>query len=386
MNIVMLSPHFPPNYSPFSAGAKEAGHTVLGLADAPYESLKPELRAALTEYYRVASLGNYDELLRALGYFTHRHGKLDLLDSFNEYWLETEARLREDFNILGLRPRDMDRVKRKSVMKACFEHAGIAVARGRVCRDGAELLAFIAEVGLPVVAKPDVGVGAAKTYKLAGEADIVSYLASKPPEDYIVEEFIPGRIVTYDGLANAQGEVVLDSSLAYSRSVMDVVNEDSDVYYYMLREIPADLREAGQAVARAFEVRERFFHFEFFRLDDDSLVALEVNMRPPGGLSIDMFNYANDMDIFREWVNVVSGGSVSQAPPRRYFCAYAGRKDHIAYRLPHDEVQRSWGHLIVHQERINDVFSAAIGNQGYLLRHPELEVVLTAVRAIQERP
>jgi len=40
---------------------------------------------------------NYDEMLRALGYFTHRYGKIDRIDSLNEYWLETEARLRTDF-------------------------------------------------------------------------------------------------------------------------------------------------------------------------------------------------------------------------------------------------------------------------------------------------
>jgi len=385
MNIVMLSPHFPPNFWPFSARAKEAGHAVLGLADAPYETLKPELRAGLTEYYRVADLGNYDELLRALGYFTHRYGKLDRLDSFSEYWLETEARLREDFNIFGLRPRDMDRVKKKSAMKACFQRAGIAVARGRVCRDETSLRAFIEEVGFPVVAKPDVGVGAAKTYKLTSDAELGNYLATKPPEDYIVEEFIAGRIVTYDGLTDAEGNVVLDSSLEYSRSVMDVVNEDSDVYYYTTRAIAPDLLAAGRAVAKAFAVRERFFHFEFFRRDDESLVALEVNMRPPGGLSVDMFNYANDMDLFREWARVLGGTGVSQAPPRPYFCAYAGRKDRIAYRLSHDQVRKDFAPLLVHQQRIDDVFSAAIGNQGYLLRHADLGPVLDAAKAIQAR-
>ena len=42
----------------------------------------------------------------------------------------------------------------------------------------------------------------------------------------------------------------------------------------MVREIPEDLREAGRKVVEAFNVRERFFHFEFFRLEDGSLVAL----------------------------------------------------------------------------------------------------------------
>ena len=385
MNVVFLSPHFPPNFWPFCVRLREAGHTVLGLADAEYDQLRPELKNALTEYYKVSDMHNYDELVRALGYFTHKYGKLERLDSMSEYWLETEAMLREDFNIFGLRPADMDRVKRKSVMKQYFQQAGLRVARGKVCRTAVEAQDFVEEVGYPVVAKPDIGVGAAKTYKITNDAELMDYIASKPPVDYIMEEFIPGRIITYDGLTDIKGNVVFDSSLEYSKGVMDVVNEDTDIYYYMVREIPEDLREAGRKVAKAFNVVERFFHFEFFRLDDGSLVALEVNMRPPGGLSIDMFNNANDIDIFREWVNVLTYGSVSQQAKHPYFCTYVGRKDHIRYKRSHEQVMAEFGPLVAHHERISGIFAGAIGNYGYILRHPDLSTLLQAAQAIQER-
>jgi len=80
MNIVFLSPHFPPSVAMFCIRLREAGATVLGLADAPYESLRPELRAALSEYYRVDDMHDRDALIRALGYFTHRYGKIDRID------------------------------------------------------------------------------------------------------------------------------------------------------------------------------------------------------------------------------------------------------------------------------------------------------------------
>ncbi|GEM87607.1 ATP-grasp domain-containing protein [Meiothermus granaticius] len=385
MNVVFLSPHFPPNFWPFSARLKEAGHTVLGLADAEYHELRPELQAALTEYYKVSDLHRYEELVRALGYFTYKYGKLERLDSMSEYWLETEAQLREDFNIFGLRPADMDKVKRKSVMKELFRQAGLRVARGKVCRDPVELQNFVDEVGYPLVAKPDIGVGAAKTYKITSDDELKEYIAQKPPVDYIVEEFVPGRIITYDGLTDIQGNIVLDSSMEYSKGVMEVVNQDTDIYYYMVREIPEDLREAGRAIVKAFGVRERFFHFEFFRLEDGSLVALEVNMRPPGGLSVDMFNYANDMDIFREYANLLSTGKISQKAQHPYFCTYVGRKDHIHYKRPHEQVVAEYGPLIAHHERINGIFAGAIGNYGYILRHPDLKTLLEAAQGIQER-
>jgi hypothetical protein len=97
MNFVFLSPHFPPNYYQFCLHLHYLGVTVLGLADEPYDLFHPALKSALTEYYRVNNLHNFDELLRALGYFTHRFGKIDRIDSQNEYWLDTEAQLKNRF-------------------------------------------------------------------------------------------------------------------------------------------------------------------------------------------------------------------------------------------------------------------------------------------------
>ncbi len=148
MNVVSLSPHFPPNYYRFCVGLKELGACVLGLADAPYDALRAELRAALAEYYRVDDMHDYDRLLRALGHFTHRHGRIDRIDSLNEYWLETEAALRTDFNIPGIRADAIDAVKRKSRMKEIYRRAGVAVARGGVARSLAEALRIAAVSGV----------------------------------------------------------------------------------------------------------------------------------------------------------------------------------------------------------------------------------------------
>ncbi|MBN2571723.1 MAG: hypothetical protein JXA68_06310, partial [Ignavibacteriales bacterium] len=94
MNIVFLSPHFPPHYYLFCVYLRTFGANVLGLADEHYHSLRQELKEVLSDYYKVFDMNSYDELLRALGYFTHKFGKLDRIDSLNEYWLETEAKLR----------------------------------------------------------------------------------------------------------------------------------------------------------------------------------------------------------------------------------------------------------------------------------------------------
>lgn len=132
MNYIHFSPYFPPNYIHFSKALKEAGATVLGIGDSPYEPLSQNLKDSLTEYYKVDDLHNYDQLLRGLGYFTHKYGKIDGIDSHNEYWLETEAQLRTDFNIKGIKNENLAMIKKKSEMKKAFVSAGLEIGRAHV--------------------------------------------------------------------------------------------------------------------------------------------------------------------------------------------------------------------------------------------------------------
>jgi hypothetical protein len=385
MNFVFLSPHFPPNYYQFCVHLHHLGVNVLGLADEPYDMLRPELKNVLTEYYRVNDMHSYDEMLRALGYFTHRYGRIDRIDSQNEYWLETEAQLRTDFNIPGIKNDTIARIKRKSLMKQTFVKAGVPVAQGRVVTNLAEARRLIKEIGYPVVAKPDIGVGAAKTYKIHSETELEDFFAEKPMVDYILEEYIEGKICTFDGLTDREGNLVFFTSHEYSQGVMETVNADDLIYYYSLRDIPEDLEELGRRTLKAFDVRERFFHFEFFRKPGtQKLVALEVNMRPPGGMTTDMFNYANDLDIYREWAQVIVHNKFTVTYTRPYHCGYIGRKFNRQYTHSHQEILAKFGSMIVHHEEISGVFSTALGDYGYLVRSPDLSDIIDMAGFVQE--
>ena len=385
MNFVYLSPHFPPNYFLFCVHLNQLGVNVLGLADEPYEMLRPELKSVLTEYYRVSDMHNYDELVRACGYFTHRYGKLDRLDSQNEYWLETEARLRTDFNMTGLKVSDMPKIKRKSIMKQMFVKAGVPAARGKVVHTLPDARKLIKETGYPVVAKPDVGVGAAKTYKIHNEHELEEFFAQKPSIDYIMEEFIDGIICTFDGLTDQDGNIVFYTSHQYSQGIMETVLHDDIIYYYSLREIPADLEEAGRKIIKIYDIRERFFHFEFFRTPENQIVALEVNIRPPGGLTTDMFNYANDIDIYHEWANVIVYNTFTAEYTRPYHCGYVGRKFNRNYAHSHEQIMAKYGECCIpHHEPISGVFSAALGDYGYLIRTSELNQIIEIANYIHQ--
>ena len=130
MNFIFISPHFPHTYWEFCHRLKQNGVKVLGIADAPYDSLKKELRESLTEYYRVDSLENYGDVYRAVAYFAFRYGRIDWIESNNEYWLEQDARLRTDFNVTtGIRTDRIRSIKEKSEMKKYYAKGGIPTAR-----------------------------------------------------------------------------------------------------------------------------------------------------------------------------------------------------------------------------------------------------------------
>ncbi len=384
MNVILLSPHFPPSSYQFAVALRRAGVNVLGIADAPYDSLRPELRGALTEYYRISDMNDYDQLLRAVAYLTFRYGKIDRFESHIEYWLNTEARIRSDFNIPGIRQDQIADMKFKSLMKEKFIAAGIEVARGRVVRSLEEAQELIEEVGYPVVAKPDSGVGAANTYRINDEADLEGFFGAKPPVDYIMEEFIRGVIYSFDGLAGSDGAPIFYTSHVFAQGIMETLNEDQDLYYYSLRELPEDLLDAGLRALQEFGISERFFHIEFFRTDDDQIVALEVNMRPPGHPTMDMFNYANDADLYQAWADLLAGRPARTDYTRPYFCGYAGRKQHKPYRHSHEEIVQALGASLVHQEAMSPIFAPVMGNYAYVFRSPDEGEIHDMIRYVLE--
>lgn len=385
MNYVYLSPHFPPNYFNFSVALKRLGVNVLGLGDTPYDALRPELRTAFNEYFKVEDMHNYDQLVKAMGYLTYKHGKIDGIDSNNEYWLETEARLRSDFNIEGIRTDKLNMIKNKSDMKRVYQEAGVPVARGKIVRTQEDALELVEQTGFPLVAKPDSGVGAANTYKINSRDELNNFFDTKPNVNYILEEFIDGQIVSFDGLTDKDGNLLFFTGHVYERGVMEVVNKDLHIYYYSLIDIPKDLETAGRKILKAFNVKGRFFHFEFFRrFDTGKLVALEVNMRPPGGFTTDMFNYACDFDIYLEWANMLVNNKLTGDYTRNYHVMYVSRKHNKSYVLSHEDVLSNFAGLIVHHDHIDSALAKALGNYGYLIRSKNLQQLFEAQKVIHQ--
>ena len=376
-NFIFISPNFPTNYWKFCSELQKNGVRVLGIGDCPYDQLMPELRGSLTEYYKVSSLENYEEVYRDVAFLIYKHGKFDWLESNNEYWLERDAALRTAFNITtGFHTEDMNPVKLKSAMKANYTKAGIKTAPWHLVDNYEGCKAFIDQVGYPVIVKPDNGVGASHTYKLSSDAELGAFLAEKPDVQFIMEEFVRGTVHSYDAIIDPNGNPIFETGNVTIDSIMDIVNTNGNSCYYIEKNLPDNIRDAGRRTVAAFGVKSRFIHFEFFVLDEDQplgqkgdILGLEVNMRPSGGFSADMFNFANSTDVYKIWADMVAYGStlVSYKEREHFYCCYCGRRDGMHFVMDHDAIMQKYGNRIKMVQRIPKALSGAMADMMYLV-------------------
>ena len=374
-NFVFISPNFPLTYWRFCRELRNNGMRVLGIGDSPYGDLVKELRDSLDEYYKVSSLENYDEVFKAVAFFTFKYGKIDWLESNNEYWLMRDAQLRTEFNITtGPKTPDMAKIKFKSAMKEYYAKAGLPTARYHLVEGLEDSLEFANYVGYPVVVKPDNGVGANNTYKLKCDDDVRWFIETKDSNVYIMEEFVNGYVQTYDAIVDSKGEPLFESGNITPLSLMDIVNEGGDSVYYLVKDLPDNIRDAGLRTVKAFGVKSRFIHLEFFILNEDQeglgkkgdILGLEVNMRPAGGYTPEMYNYSQETDVYKIWADMVAFDTNTKPIGNHHFCAFYSRRDGKTYKMDDYEITMKYRHCLKMAGRIPEALSGAMANQMYV--------------------
>ena len=380
MNLVFISPHFPQTYWHFCAGARRNGVNVLAIADTPYENLPYQLRDSISDYYKVNNLDDYEEVYRAVAWYAHKWGRIDWIESNNEYWLEQDARLRTDFNVTsGLQSDRIAFVKNKSEMKKCYARGGIPTARQIKASEGPKAVnAFVRKTGYPIIAKPDNGVGATGTTKISSDEELAAWFSSHPDNYglFVIEEFITGLLVSYDAIFNSRMEPVFENNSVFPTPIMDIVHDNLDTCYWTNKTVPKALAEIGRRTVKAFGIKSRFVHLEFFKLDRDreglgkkgDYVGLEVNMRPPGGYTPDMMNFAHSTDVFQIWADMVAFDRREKGEGEQFYCAYAARRDGRRYLHSHEEIFARYGAAMCMSERVPDALADDLGNHAYIVR------------------
>ncbi len=393
MNFVFISPNFPVRYFKFVEALVDHGIRVLGIGDSPYYDLHERLKKGLTEYYFVKDLGDYDEMLKACQYFEGKYGKISFIESDNEWWLNMDARLREAMNVTtSFWPTDMNGIKAKSAMKESFRKGGAKTMRYELVNgpeDIEKLISFSKVVGYPLFAKPNIGVGANNSFPLHNEDDVRKFLEKPLIETYIVEEYIKGTIVSFDGICDSHSDVVFCTSDHFTVDNADIMIRNLDECYYSnpfslpFKEIDgAEFERVGRAVVKAFGIRQRFFHIEFFVLSEDrpgfakkgEFVALECNMRPAGGYTPDLIDFANSVSCYEIYADVIAYDENRQDMSKEKYYAFAcSRKDIFSYLHSIDEIKKSFPNNFCMSGRYPAHIARAMGDEYFYAKFKDFD-------------
>lgn len=386
MNYLLVSPNFPISQEFFAKGLKEKGINVLGVGSESYDALSQTLKDNLVEYFRVNDLEDYEEVFRAVAFLTYKHGKIDRIESNNEYWLELDARLREDFNVYGVKPKQLELTKYKSKMKTMFKEAGARVAKGYAANNKEELNGILKKLELPLIAKPDNGVGSANTYKLLTQRDVEEFINEWNENiSYFFEEFVEnGVLCTYDGLINQHGDIVFETSFIYTQPTLDLVNNGLDYANIIKPTIDPKLNELGQRIVYKFGMRERFFHIEFFRLPDGEYIALEYNNRIAGGTCIDLYNYSYNISLYEIYADVVLDKKIKDIVTNKYTLSLS-RRNRYQYKNSLEDIKAKYSYSIRMITTVPEVFSAAMGNTIIIISVENKEQITEVMNYVHEK-
>lgn len=394
MNFVFISPNFPKIYSHFVKALKQRGVNVLGIGDEQYVNLNQELKDNLTEYCYVSNMNNLDWMKNTISYLQSKYGPIDFIESNNEYWMESDAKLREEFGVTkGYRYQELLDYKCKSSMKKYFESAGVKTARYIIASSLEESKKFAKKVGYPLFAKPDSGVGASDTFKITNEEDLINFHNQQLRETYIIEEYLEGYITSFDGIANAESEVVICFNETFPTPIATVVRDNLDLYYYARSKMDDDFRKMGQRVVKAFNIKSRCFHIEFFVLTDDKkgfankgeIVALEANLRSPGGDTPELLNLVSKFDYYETYAEMIAKNIGNLDNSTNKISISVNRKNEYKYVESAENIEKFYHKNIVEHGYYSASFRQAMGDEYFIAVFDDLKDALNFQKFVHNK-
>ena len=361
----------------------------------PLDNVPTPLREALAGHWQVPDALDPQQIADAVRGLSGQLGRVERLIGALEQLQVPLAQVRGALGIEGMDEQTAHNVRDKSQMKSVLRAAGVPCARHQLVTRTDEATAFLAEVGLPLVAKPPAGAGAQATYRLDTEQDFTSWLRSaqtNPAEVWLLEEFLTGREHSFDS-ATVDGRTLWSSISDYEPAPLDVLRNPWIQWSVLL---PRDvggaeydgIREVGPAALRALGIQTAFSHMEWFERPDGSVAVSEVGARPPGAHISTMISFAYDIDFHRAWAELMINSTFS--PARRVYAvgsAYLRGQGRGRVRAVHgvDRIQSELGPLLVDARWPQPGQPAASSYEGeglVTVRHPDTATVRSAIEHI----
>jgi biotin carboxylase len=325
MNVVFLSPGYPPEMAHYTRGLAEVGARVFGVGDSHPQGLPRNAREALTDYLQVPRIMDEEDVIRRVRDWM-RGKSIDRIEAQWEPLVLLAARMREVFGVPGMSLDTVRGFRDKQLMKERVAAAGLRVPHSRRVRDEATARAAADEIGFPLIVKPIAGAGSADTYRVDSEAELerVLKLTRHVPE-VSVEEFVEGDEFTYDTVS-IDGVPRFENVAQYLPRPLDArTHEWISPVIVTVRDLQQPAIQKGIALGRqvlkALNMGTGFTHMEWYLKANGEVVFGEIGCRPGGAHLVDQMNFTCDIDLFREWARAVCWKSFEAPTERKYNCA-----------------------------------------------------------------
>ena len=390
MNVLFLSPAYPAEMPWFTRGLAEVGARIVGLGDVPAEALPDEVAGRLADYVRSPRLWDESVTLPLVESLAERI-PIDRVECLWEPGMLLAARLRERLGVPGMGVEQTETFRDKEKMKRVLDRAGLRTPRHSTattaagCREAAE------RIGYPLVVKPIAGAGSADTYRVDDPRALEEVLPRLRHVDEVsIEEFVDGEEYTFD-------TVSIDGEIAYwnvswyrPRPLVGRSVEWISPQTVALRDVGASELESGVALGRAvletLGFRTGFSHMEWFLTPDGEAVFGEIGARPPGARSVEIMNYASDLDLYRGWAEAVVEGRFSQPIERIYNAAVVFKRARGRGRIQRVEglegLLRAFGRWVTVVDLLpvgaprRDWKQTLLSDGHVVVRHPDLAATL----------
>lgn len=388
MNIIFIEPSFPYNQREFVRALHAAGANVIGIGERPVQHLSNELKGWLSDYVQIDSVVHEPSLLQAVKQIQATTW-VDRLEATVEAHIMAAAAVREATGIPGTTVQTAYLCRDKPAMKEALREAGIPCAQSTRAKDAHDAREFAKAVGYPLIIKPPAGAGASGTYRVDNDADlerVIEESGLSNGEPVAIEEFIEGHEGYLDTLT-IDGKVEHEFITHYYPNVLTAMRERwISPQMVTTNRVEASgyrkVRELARNVIRVLNIGTSATHMEWFA-GPKGLRFSEIGCRPPGVGQWDVYNAANEFDLYFEWAHAFIHGSGHTRPSRRFAAGMIALRPTQNGRISGysglDAIQSKYGDCIVASHLPNEGTPTQPVEGGYManawmrVRHPDYD-------------
>ena len=107
-------------------------------------------------------------------------------------------------------------------------------------------------------------------------------------------------------------------------------------------------------------------------------------MRVPGGYTADMIDYANEIDAYQIWADMVCGYGARSLKKAPYYGVYASQKYHRHYCHSTKDILQTYGSHIRMHEYLPEIWQDAMGDETFIACFETMDEVHAFIDYVQK--